>query len=358
MSTSRRDVMTISASGSLPASAPVSVQLLDLLMGGWRAGVVSTFAELGVADGLASGGLTPAQLAVRLGLARDTAERFFRAGASVGLLRQGADDTLELTPLGRALATDGDSMRNFARWTGSTAERATWALLPTAVRTGRSPFAAMHGSGIWEFMESDPETAAVFNSAMTELSKRIIRPVVEAFDFSRFDRVTDVGGGRGALLSAVLQKHPGMTGVLFDQPDVVSRAHPELSDAGVAPRVTVKAGSFFDSVPAGSDLYMISNVFHDWDDARSRLILKNIASAMHEGARLAIVEAVAGLDDTADRAISLMDMDMLVLCEGKQRTVEAFQSLMAEVGIELVGVSRAGLHSVIEGRKAPETPAP
>lgn len=343
--------MTITASGSLPPSAPVAVQILDLLMGGWRAGVVSTFAELGVADGLAAGGLTPAQLAVRLGLEHDTAERFFRAGASVGLLRRGEHDTLELTELGRALASDDGSMRNFARWTGSTAERATWAHLATAVRTGRSPFAAMHGSGVWEFMESDPDTAAVFNSAMTELSKRVIQPVIEAFDFSRFSSVTDVGGGRGALLAAVLRKHPEMTGVLFDQPDVVSRSLPELSDAAVAHRVTVKSGSFFDGVPSGSDLFMISNVLHDWDDGRSRLILRNIAEAMHEGAHIAVVEAVAGLDDTADKAISLMDMDMLLLCEGKQRTVEEFRLLLAEVGIELVGVSRAGLQSVVEGRK-------
>ncbi|MGZ9935063.1 methyltransferase [Streptomyces sp. NC-S4] len=345
--------MTITSAGSLrPPSPPVSIQLLDLLMGSWRAGVVSTFAELGVADALGPGGLTPAQLAVRLGLKRDIAERFFRASASVGLLQQTEQHTMELTALGHALATDDDSsMRNFARWTGSTAERATWAHLPTAVRTGRSPFAAMHGSGVWEFMESNPDTAAVFNSAMTELSKRIIRPVVEAFDFSRFGSITDVGGGRGALLSAVLQKHPAASGVLFDQPDVVSRAWPELADAGVADRVTVKAGSFFDSVPAGSDLYMASNVFHDWDDARSRLILKNIAAAMHEGAHLAVVEAVAGVDEKADQSIALMDMDMLVLCEGKQRTVQEFRTLMSEVGIELVQVSRAGLQSVIEGRK-------
>jgi hypothetical protein len=345
--------MTITSTGSLrPPSPPVSIQLLDLLMGSWRAGVVSTFAELGVADALSPGGLTPMQLAVRLGLERDTAERFFRASTSVGLLRQTDQHTMELTALGRALATDDDaSMRNFARWTGSTAERATWAHLPTAVRTGRSPFAAMHGSGVWEFMDSNPDTAAVFNSAMTELSKRIIRPVVEAFDFSRFGSITDVGGGRGALLSAVLQKYSGTSGVLFDQPDVVSRAWPELSEAGVADRVTVKAGSFFDSVPAGSDLYMASNVFHDWDDARSRLILKNIAAAMHEGAHLAVVEAVAGVDEKADQAIALMDMDMLVLCEGKQRTVQEFRTLMSEVGIELVGVSRAGLQSVIEGKK-------
>ncbi len=335
-----------------PQSPPVSFQLLDLLMGSWRAGVVSTFAELGVADALSSGDLSPAQLAVRLGLERDIAGRFFRAGTAVGLMRQAEDNTLGLTELGRALATDDDdSMRNFARWAGSTAERATWAHLPTAVRTGRSPFAAMHGSGVWEFLDSNPDTAAVFNSAMTELSKRIIRPVVEAFDFSPFGSVTDVGGGRGALLSAVLQEYPGMSGVLFDQPDVVSRAYPELSEAGVADRVTVKGGSFFDSVPAGSDLYLVSNVLHDWDDTRSRLIFKNIAAAMHKGAHLAVVEAVAGLDDMADRAISLMDMDMLVLCEGKQRTVGEFQSLMAEVGIELVGVTRAGLQSVVQGKK-------
>lgn len=335
-----------------PPAAPASLRLLDLVMGSWRAGVIGAFAELGVADAFRADALTPAQLAYRLGLERDTADRFCGAAQAVGLLAGGQDDTLVLTDLGQALATDAvDSMRNFARWSGSTADRATWSHLPTAVRTGRSPFAAVHGTGVWDFFDSHPDTAVVFDGAMTELSRHVIRPVVEAVDFSRFTSVTDVGGGRGALLAAVLAANPHLRGVLFDQPDVVARAPRVLQEAGVADRVTIAPGSFFDGVPAGSDLYLISNVLHDWDDAHTRAILCGIATAMRPGDHIAVVEAVVGVDPRFDEAIALMDMDMLVLCDGKQRSVEDFRRLLGELRIQVTDVRSAGLQSVIEGTK-------
>jgi hypothetical protein len=334
------------------AAIPVSLQLLDLVMGSWRAGIVSAFAELGVADAFRAGAVTPTQLAFRLGLERDISDRFCRAAAAVGLMTDAPHGTLELTELGCALATDSpDSMRNFARWSGSTAERATWAHLPMAVRTGRSPFAAVHGSGVWDFLDTHPDTAAVFNAAMTELSRHVIRPVVEAVDFSRYTCVTDVGGGRGALLSEILHRHPHLSGVLLDQPDVLARAPQILVEALAADRVTLVPGSFFDGVPSGSDLFVISNVLHDWDDAHARAILCNIASAMRPGDDLAIVEAVVGVDERFDEAIGLMDMDMLVLCDGKQRSVGDFRSILSELNVEITGVGRAGLQSIIRGTK-------
>jgi hypothetical protein len=335
-----------------PAAAPASLRLLELVMGSWRAGVISAFAELGVADAFRAESLSADQVACRLGLEAQMAVRFCAASRAVGLLEEASGETLMLTDLGRALATDArDSMRNFARWSGSTADRSTWSHLPTAVRTGRSPFAAVHGSGVWDFFDSHPDTAVVFDSAMTELSRHVIRPVVEAVDFSRFTSLTDVGGGRGALLSAVLAVQPHLRGVLFDQPDVVARAPRVLQDAGVADRVEVVPGSFFDGVPAGTDLYLLSNVLHDWDDAHARVILRNVAAAMSPGDSIAIVEAVVGVDPRFDEAIALMDMDMLVLCDGKQRSVEDFRRLLAELRIEVTGVRSAGLQSVIEGLK-------
>lgn len=337
-----------------PVGPPVSVQVMDMLMGSWRAGVVSAFAELGVADAFQSSGLTLTQLAFRLGLERDISERFCRASAAVGLIRDGLHGTLELTELGTALATDSpDSMRNFARWSGSTADRATWAHLPMAVRTGRSPFTAVHGTGVWDFLDTHPDTGAVFNSAMTELSRHVIHPVVESVDFSRYKSVTDVGGGRGALLSVILRENPHLDGVLVDQPDVLSRAPQILEDAGVEGRVTLAPGSFFDPLPTGSDLFIVSNVFHDWDDAHTRAILRNIAAAMRTGDDIAIVEAVVGVDPRFDEAIGLMDMDMLVLCDGKQRSLDDFRILLAEFHIEVTGVGRASLQSIVHGTKLP-----
>lgn len=332
---------------------PASLQLLDLAMGSWRAGVVSAFAELGVADAFWGGSLTKTQLAFRLGLERDIVDRFCRAVVAVGLMTEAPHGTVTLTELGEALATHSpDSMRNFARWSGSTADRATWAHLPVALRTGRSPFAAVHGTEVWDFLDTHPDTAVVFNAAMTELSRHVIRPVVGSMDFSGYQSVMDVGGGRGALLSVVLQENPHLVGVLFDQPEVLVQAPQVLEEAGVADRVTLAPGSFFDELPpSGSDLFLISNVLHDWDDIKTRTILRNIAGAMRPGDDLAIVEAVVGVDDRFDEAIALMDMDMLVLCDGKQRSLEDFRVLLAEFHIELKGLSRAGLQSIIRGTK-------
>ncbi len=126
-----------------------------------------------------------------------------------------------------------------------------------------------------------------------------------------------------------------------------------LQDAGVAERVTLAPGSFFDELPSGSDIFLISNVLHDWDDSRTRAILRNIATAMRPGDDLAVIEAVVGVDAQFDEAIGLMDMDMLVLCDGKQRSLEDFRVLLAELGIEVTGLSRAGLQSIVHGTKRP-----
>ena len=345
--------MTSTHDTRTPPAPPVSLRLLELVLGSWRAGVVSAFAELGVADAVRAETLTSTQLAHRMGLERDVSERFCRAAKAVGLLCATSDGSLALTELGHELATDSpDSMRNFARWSGSTADRATWAHLHTAVRTGRSPFAAIHGTGVWDLFGDNPDTAAVFDAAMTELSRHIIRPVVAALDLTGFTSVTDVGGGRGALLAAVLARNPGLRGVLFDQPDVVARAPRVLEEAGVADRVTVVSGNFFDGVPSGSDLFLVSNILHDWDDDHTKAILRSISAAMRPGDRIAIVEAVVGVDDRFDETIGLMDMDMLVLCDGKQRSVEDFRQLLADAGITVTDVGRAGLQSIVQGTKA------
>lgn len=330
----------------------VTPRILDLITGYWRAGVVSTFAELGIADALGSECLAPAKIALRLGLEGSTCARFCRAATAVGLLTDTPEGTVSLADLGRALMADApNSVRNVARWSGSTAERATWSHLHAAVRAGHSPFAAIHGQGIWDFLESHPATAAVFDAAMTELSRTIIAAVADVLDLTPFTSITDVGGGRGGLLAAMLTRAPHVRGVLFDQPDVVALAPDVFRAAGVADRVTITAGSFFDAVPTGSDLFVISNVLHNWDDDRARAILRSIASAMKTGDQIAIVEAVPGVDERFDEMIALMDMDMLVLCTGKQRTVEDYRTLLAELDIEVTGVDRAGLESVIRATK-------
>ncbi|ONI78050.1 hypothetical protein ALI144C_32220 [Actinosynnema sp. ALI-1.44] len=336
-----------------PAQAdPAALRLLDLISGYWRAGVVSTFAELGIADSLGSECLPPAEVALRLGLDGSTCARFCRAAAAIGLLTRTPEGAVSLTDLGRALMTDAPgSVRDVARWSGSIAERATWTQLDAAVRTGHSRFSAVHGHDIWDFFDSHPAVGAVFDAAMTDLSRTVIAAVADVLDLAGVTTVTDVGGGRGGLLAAMLTRAPHVRGVLFDQPEVVALAPEVFLAAGVEDRVTITAGSFFDAIPAGSDLFVISNVLHNWDDDRTRAILRSVASAMKAGDQLAIVEALPDVDPRFDELVALMDMDMLVLCAGKQRTIDDYRALLAEVDIEITGVDRAGLESVVRATK-------
>ncbi|MDJ0362334.1 methyltransferase [Rhodococcus sp. H29-C3] len=340
----------------MPASKyerlPASLQVLQAVTASWSSGVITTFAELGFADVLHERPMSAVDLARRMATDEEATRRLCRTAGHLGLLSVDDQQLLHLEPMGDALRSDSpESMRNFARWTGSWADRATWCHLPTAVRTGRSPFSAQHGSSVWEYFAAEPAAAAVFDAAMSETSRHVIRPVVDCFDFSQYLSIVDVGGGRGALLSAALEQAPGACGILFDQDEVINRAHSALKGHPAADRIRTVKGSFFESVPTGGDLYVVSNIIHDWDDEQAGRILLVIAEAMSTGAELALVEAVAGVDEKFDNMIGLMDMDMLLLCNGKQRTVDEFKGLLDAVGIELITVHRAGLQSIVHGRK-------
>lgn len=310
---------------------------------------ISAAATLGVADDLAAGPRTVGQTAAALDADPRTLHRLLRACADFGLLDEVADRTFQLTELGQVLRSDvPDSMRNFAMWVGSPAEHFTWANLSRSVRSGKSCFEYTHTTPIWDYMRGNEETARVFNRAMTEASYGLTTPVVRAYDFSRCARIVDVGGGHGALLAAVLASAPSARGVLFDQPAVVAGAGREFRDAGVSDRYEVRSGDFFDSVPPGGDIYLLSNIIHNWDDKLAVRILANCAEAMAEGGRVLLFETVMPGGGEPAPTIRLMDLNMLVLCDGKERTEAEFAELLDHAGLRLSRVVPGGLCSVVE----------
>jgi hypothetical protein len=210
-----------------------------------------------------------------------------------------------------------------------------------SLRTGETAFRHVHGIDVWDYRARHPEQSAVFDRAMSAISRRVAQAVVAACDFGRLGCVVDVGGGEGVLLAHILAAHGAVRGVLFDLPHVVARAVPVLDAAGVAGRCDVVGGDFFQAVPEGGDAYVLKGVLHDWDDAAATAVLRACRRAIAPaGALLVIERLIAPPNEGADAKFS--DLNMLVLPGGRERTREEFEALFIVSGFRLTEVVTTG----------------
>lgn len=209
------------------------------------------------------------------------------------------------------------------------------------MRTGETSYDHVFGMSAFDHFAQDPEISRVFNAAMSAHTRSVAPLVLAAYDFSRFGTIVDVGGGDGALVAAVLRAAPAARGVVFDTASGAERAARALAKAGLESRSEVVFGDFFESVPAGGDLYVMKSIVHDWDDARALRLLANCRRAMRADARLLIVDLV--LPPRVDRAepartIVMSDVNMLVNTGGRERTREELESLLARAGLRTTAV--------------------
>ena len=324
------------------------------LITGYRATqAVHVAAELGIADLLADGPRTSDELAAAASAHPGTLRRLLRALASIGVLRQEDDRRFALTALGERLRSDApDSLAATATYFGGRSHWHAWGDLLHSVRTGEQAYVHVHGTDPWTHRGRDPEESALFDRVMIELTRGINRAVLDAYDFGRFATVADVGGGRGALLVALLREHGSMQGVLFDQPHVIATAEEGLREAGVADRCRIVGGNFFEEVPPGADAYVLKSVIHDWDDEEAVAILRACRRAVPADGVLVLVERVVAPGD-ADWETAESDLNMLVATGGLERTLAEYGALLGAAGFELVGASPTGAgFSVIEARPA------
>jgi hypothetical protein len=308
-------------------------------------------ATLRIADLLKDGPKTVDELAQATDTDRSALSRLLRALASVGIFRD-VDGRIHLTPHAEHLRSDGaGSLRAWALHIGQPYFWTGWDHLLDSVRTGEPAFPALYGMSPWEYREVHPEADSIFNAAMTGLAAGVVEAVVEDYDFSGIDVLADVGGGQGALLTAILAANPRLRGILFDQPHVLPDAEAVLAHAGVASRCQLVGGSFFDSVPAGANAYILKSIIHDWDDTSAVRILRLCRDAMAAEGKVLLVERVIQAGNDPDPA-KFMDLNMLVMLGGRERTVDDFRTLLAEAGIRLTHVvpTRSGF-SVIEGTR-------
>lgn len=335
------------------AAPPPDALLMQLSFGALLTQALYVAARLGIADLLAEKPLHTGELAAATRTEERALYRVLRSLASVGVFREVDPKVFALTPAAELLRSDApNSMRNGMIFMGEEWHWRVWGNMIESLKTGRSAWGSVHGLEVFDYFAANPEKYEIFNRAMTDMSVNTAPSVVEAYDFSGIGTLADIAGGHGYLISQVLKANPKMKGILFDVPPVIAGAHAMLEKEGVRERVETVAGSFFESVPAGADAYMMKHIIHDWNDEDSRRILRNISAVMNPKGRVLIIEIVVP-EGNEPHFSKIMDLEMLVSPGGVERTAEEYRELMAASGLKLTRIVQTkSPFSVIEAVRA------
>jgi hypothetical protein len=312
----------------------------QLTMGAFVSQAISVFARLGVADALATGSRDVDDITELIGAHGPALYRLLRALGDVGVVAELEDRRFALTPLGEVLRSDvPGSLRGFVTMVGMPFHCYPWSDLYETVRTGESAFDRVHNMNVFDYLSEHPEDAVVFDAAMISVSAgESASSIIRTYDFTRFNTIVDIGGGRGGLLAAILTANPHLQGVLFDVPAVVAGADKEIFSTAVVDRCKVVSGDFFDSVPGGGDAYLLSNIIHDWDDHHAVQILASCRAAMTDTACVLLAEFV--LPEGRQPSIGkLVDLEMLVITSGgRERTEAEYRTLLGRAGFRLTRI--------------------
>ncbi|MFO1059134.1 MAG: methyltransferase [Dongiaceae bacterium] len=295
---------------------------------------VSAVTRLGLPDRLAQGPRRAEELAGEVGVDAVFLARTLRYLASEGVLEARADGSFALNERSRWLRSDvAGSLAPRAAFSGAPLSWAGWGGYLAALRSGRSGVEAAFGKPLFELLQQDADSAAIFERYMTGQTAASVAALLAVYDFAGIGLLVDVGGSRGALLAGVLAAHPAMRGILLDLPKVVAHAGPVL--AGVAERCSVVGGDFFTAVPAGGDAYVLKFILHDWDDARCATLLEQCRRAMAPGGRVLVMEHIVP-EGPGPHMAHFMDLNMLALTDGgRERTEAEYRALLRRAGLAL-----------------------
>ncbi|HEU4533086.1 MAG TPA: methyltransferase [Polyangiaceae bacterium] len=336
-----------------PPGPPPPAQLLQILTSKWVSQAIGVVAELNIADHVASGPKTAAELATLTNSHERSLYRMLRTTASVGVFSEDAEGRFGLTPMAELLRSDvPGSMRAAAVCLNMDAMWRPYGHIAYSVKTGKSAFEHVYKSNAFQYFREHPEEAKVFNAGLVNFASLSAGPLAVAYDFSRFTKLVDVGGGQGFLLAAILKANPSLKGVVFDQPAVIEQAKPLLKKEGVDDRAEAIGGDFFESVPGGGDVYTIKSCLHDWDDDNVVRILKVIRKSMPSTATLLLIESLVpkGNDPHFSK---LSDVEMLVLAGGIERRDDEWRDLLAKGGFTPTRtIATRGPVSIIEATPA------
>lgn len=291
-------------------------------------------ADLGIADKLKGGPKDIHQLSGETNTNEDALYRVMRALASQGIFKESGIRIFSSTRLSRALEKDkDDSILGWVKYFGSDWHNTQWNDLKSSVINGKDACQNLYGITPFEWFEKNPLAQDSFNEAMDTISNLTSNSLIEAYNFSRYNSIVDVGGGKGNLLSGILHANKHLTGILFDLPEVIANSNLENGSR----RIEFISGSFFETIPAGKDIYIMKSVLHDWEDEKALNILQNVTVAMHRNSRLLVIEIIIE-EGNARQFGKLLDVAMLVASGGRERTEKEYHKLFKEAGLKMLHV--------------------
>jgi hypothetical protein len=324
--------------------------MMDLITRYWQSQAVGVAARFGVADGLAGGERTAKQVAKLRGIDEAATLRLLRALAAMGVVAQVKPGVFRNTPLGETLRGDvPGSMRDFAIALTAPGHWLPWGKFNEVVVSGDRATPKALGAELFDYYAANPTEGQAFSGAMNGLSSLSAGEVADLWLAPKGSTVVDVGGAHGQLLASMLEADPSLKGVLFDTAGVVATAAPEIAARGLADRCKLVAGDFFVSAPAG-DVYLLKHILHDWGDEQCVTILRNCRTSLNPGGKVLIVEMVLPEDDTPTVA-QMMDLNMLVMLPGKERTLAEYGNLCRAAGLTVVAAHPThSPYTVVEAR--------
>jgi predicted transcriptional regulator len=310
--------------------SPVS-QMRLICSAAWLAKAVTVAAELEIADLLASNPRTVDELVEVTNTHPDGMGRLMRMLAAFGVFASTDDGKYTLTPLGSTLRQNSpDTLREYIITMGRPWYWQACGDMRESVHTGETTW-ERRGESVFRWLAEQPEDGQQFARAMNDWNGAIHTAIATAYDCSEVGTLIDVGGAHGSLLREFLIRYPHLYGILLDFPPIARGAAHAFAAAGLDERVECVGGDFFEAVPPGGDLYLLSFVLHDWSDENAGRVLRNCRAAMHPGSRLLIAEMVLPTTENVDIGF-IMDMKMLVHTSGRERTLGEYQSLLEHNG--------------------------
>jgi hypothetical protein len=326
----------MSSSSSAPPPQPSDL-VMQFAFGYVASACMYVVAELGIADLLEEGPQTAGQLAQTTGVRPDFLYRVLRTAAGLGVFEEKGNGAFVLTPLSQELrSAQPGSLRDMVRFATDPWHYRMYAHAMEVMKTGRTATEVALGVDCFDALAQDPAEQARFNAAMTSFSARVMPAVLEAYDFSGIRLLVDVAGGHGFVLTSILRKYPQMKGKVMDMAHVVEGANVRIREMGLSDRAEGVAGNFFDSVPTGGDAYIMKHIIHDWDDARALTILRNIRKALSgvKDGKVILLEAVVP-SGNAPHPAKMLDIEMMMLPGGLERTEEEYRELFRKAGFDL-----------------------
>jgi len=321
------------SSPSTTAADPVQ-QIMQMGMGSIVASALHAAVKCKVADRLARGALSADELARAANVNPDALYRCLRALSTTGIFTEMPEKHFANTPASEVLRSDHPAHAyEMVLWMTNRFHFLAQAEFMHSVRTGETCCEVAVKKSCFEYLPTDPETNGEFNDAMTSLSAMVIPTILETYDFSGLGTLCDVAGGHGMVLTSILKRHPDLKGILFDLDHVISGAKPRIEQAGLTSRCTTETGDFFQAVPA-ADSYVMKHIIHDWDDDKAATILRNCVKAMRGNGKIILIESVVPGPNLPSFA-KWLDLEMLTLPGGRERTEEQFRELFASAGLKL-----------------------